>query len=78
VAAHLAGDPAEPSFDKRVPLLHKIARTFQEHFSYLALFSTPTARVPDPRVDGSTRSWLQHPMSQENKDAVLFPAPVPA
>jgi protein-S-isoprenylcysteine O-methyltransferase Ste14 len=37
-----------------VPLLNKIARTFNPNFSYLALFWTPAARVPTPRGDGPT------------------------
>jgi protein-S-isoprenylcysteine O-methyltransferase Ste14 len=37
-----------------VPLLNKIARTFNPNFSYLALFSTPAVRVPTTRVDGPT------------------------
>jgi protein-S-isoprenylcysteine O-methyltransferase Ste14 len=37
-----------------MPLLNKIAGTFNPNFSYLALFSTPAARVPTVRVGGPT------------------------
>ena len=45
---------ARSYFYERVPLLNKIARTFNPNFSYLALFSTPAVRVPTARVDGPT------------------------
>src|SRR4051812_20016801 len=37
--------PARLHAYERVPLLHKIARTFYPNFSYLALLSAPAARL---------------------------------